>query len=106
VKKLLEDINNSRKQRSIWIRLSYAFIVFLTIITVNWSAIIETHNIILWISIFAVLIVTAAFWWYWTVDLVRKLLNHKEEEFKIIESIVYDLQHIKKDVDELKKSNK
>ena len=106
MKKLLEDIDNSRRQKSAWIRLSYVFIVFLTIITVNWSTIIETHNITLWISISTVLILTAAFWWYWTIDLVRKLLNHKEEEFKIIESIVHDLQYIKKDVDELKKSNK
>jgi hypothetical protein len=106
VKKLLEDINNSRRQRSKWIKLSYVFIVFLAFLTINWSTIVETHSLALWVSISAILIPVAAIWWYWTVNLVRKLLNHREEEFKIIESIVHDLQHIKKDLDELKKTNK
>lgn len=106
MKKLLEDINNSRRQRSKWIKLSYVFIVFLAFLTINWSTIVETHSLALWVSISAILIPVAAIWWYWTVNLVRKLLNHREEEFKIIESIVHDLQHIKKDLDELKKTNK
>jgi len=106
VKKLFEIIAEARQQRSNWIKLSYVFIVFLAFITINWSTIVETHSLALWVSISAILIPVAAIWWYWTVNLVRKLLNHREEEFKIIESIVHDLQHIKKDLGELKKTNK
>jgi len=106
VKNLFKTINESRQQRSDWVKLSYAFIAFLAFITINWSTIVERHSLALWVSISAILIPIAAIWWYWTVNLVRKLLNQKEEEFKIIESIIHDLQHIKKDLDELKKTNK
>jgi ABC-type bacteriocin/lantibiotic exporter with double-glycine peptidase domain len=90
--KQLEDID---RQRLFWLRISGFIAVSILFIIVDWKF-VQSYDLS-WIFITAGLI-SAVTWWYWTMMIIRKLLNHKTVESIIMIELVSEIKEIKKEV--------
>jgi len=101
LKQHLARLKKFDTERKGWLILS-AFVVVSVIGTIfNWKFIIDEHLVWLIISIGFSL---AVCWWYWTMKLIRHLLESKTVEYEILDDLVITLRDIKEDVKKSMKS--
>jgi ABC-type bacteriocin/lantibiotic exporter with double-glycine peptidase domain len=92
-----ENLTAFNKQRKLWVLLSVFVVLAISDIIFNWSAV--TTGRIVWVFILAGLLVSIV-WWYWTMKIIRQLIDHRVEESEILLEVVRDIQDIKKEVNE------
>jgi predicted membrane channel-forming protein YqfA (hemolysin III family) len=88
----LHIIDNERKG---WLFLSVFVSMAVLGIIFGWSSVRESHLIWLVVSLGMVLSVV---WWYWTMRLIRRMLQFKREESEILLGIVKEIRYIKNKV--------
>ena len=104
-KKLIEanqkDLDALHNQRRLWLWASS--IVFWAIICIifAWDWIDGLHSKSIWWFIVSCMLILSINWWYWTMRVIRKLVNHQAVEYDLLKSILHDLARIKKDVKDL-----
>ena len=88
----LHVIDNERKG---WLVLS-AFIAAAIIgIIFGWNIVLQSHLVWLVVCVGLVLSVT---WWYWTMKLIRQMIEFKREESEVLLELINDIRYIKKSV--------
>ena len=95
--KLQEHLKAFDKQRKLWLVLSSFVIIAVSDIIFNWSSV--TSSYLIWVFASVGLLV-AVVWWYWTMRLLKQLINHRIEESEILHDIFLDIKDIKKEVKE------
>jgi ABC-type bacteriocin/lantibiotic exporter with double-glycine peptidase domain len=92
----LKAFNNQRKA---WLVLSAFVMITIVTITADWNHI---ESKLLWI-LASIGTAVAAIWWYWTMRIIRQLLEHRQEESEILHDVVQSIREIKEDVKKLPK---
>jgi ABC-type long-subunit fatty acid transport system fused permease/ATPase subunit len=92
----LNDIKAIDKQRRYWLMLSIFVVTMVTYIVIDWNQ-ISNNQWQLW-PIGLMALITTIVWWYWTMRVIRTLLNHRQEEVEILQDLVLDIKDIKKNV--------
>ena len=95
----LEKLKAFNNQRKVWLLLS--LFVMITIITVT----VDINHIrpnLLW-TIVSIGVCMTAVWWYWTMRIIRQLIEHQQEESDILVDVVTTIREIKEDVKKLPK---
>lgn len=95
--KYLTDFRRLNKHRKIWTYSSIIIIILFFVIFLNWN-IIEYYNL-QWILVAGGMLLSIA-WWYWTLLLVKKIIEHKIDEVIILEEIINDFKDIKNNLKE------
>ncbi len=85
-------------QRDIWIKFSFLFFIAIVLFITEWADIIALKNKFLRSGIFIFFSCISVCWWYWTMNLIKKLLTFRQEELTILEEISKDIKNIKNDV--------
>lgn len=99
LKKHLDKLHAFDNERRAWLILS-AFVVLSVLgIIFSWDAVTHSKTIYLIASLGLVLSVT---WWYWTMRLVRHLLESKTEEYELLSEVVEMVRDVKSDVKKLR----
>jgi hypothetical protein len=102
-KKLSRHLKNLKlfnNQRKAWLALS-AFVVLVIGKVVFDQTILENHHYV-WAMISIGLTISVT-WWYWTMRLIRQLIDHRRDESEILYDIVASIRDIKEDVKNLPK---
>jgi uncharacterized membrane protein len=94
--KNLKAFNNQRK---LWLKLSAFVVGAIITITVDWNTI---EPKVLW-AVALVGTVLAAIWWYWTMQVISQLIEHRKEESEILNDVITCIREIKEDVKKLPK---
>jgi ABC-type bacteriocin/lantibiotic exporter with double-glycine peptidase domain len=94
--KKLKAFNNQRK---VWLLLSLFVMITIIIVTVDINYIQPN---LLW-TIVSIGVFIAAVWWYWTMRIIRQLIEHQQEESEILVDVVTTIREIKEDVKKLPK---
>jgi hypothetical protein len=88
----LEKFNQQRRR---WLVLS-AFVVISVLATIfDWQHI--QHHKLEW-TLASLGFTLAVFWWFWTMKLIRYLIDHKIKEHEILNDIVSDIRSIKQEI--------
>jgi Flp pilus assembly protein TadB len=88
----LHIIDNERKG---WLILS-AFVAAAVLgIIFGWNTVRESH--LIWLVVCTGLVLSVT-WWYWTMRLIRQMLEFKREESEILLDIVKEIRYIKNKV--------
>jgi ABC-type bacteriocin/lantibiotic exporter with double-glycine peptidase domain len=95
----LEKLKAFNNQRKVWLLLS--LFVMITIITVTVDINYIQPNL-LW-TIVSIGVFITAVWWYWTMRIIRQLIEHQQEESEILVDVVTTIREIKEDVKKLPK---
>ena len=93
----LKKLNSERK---VWLAFSSVVCLGILFLIFDWNFIQALH---LQSYVIIVGFIISITWWYWTMRLIRIILSHREEEFKILQEIVDDIKIIKKDITNLNK---
>ncbi len=96
----LKNLKAFNNQRKAWLFLSLFVVVSVGKIVFDWSF-LESHHL-LWAVATAGLVVSVL-WWYWTMSLIRQLLDQRKEESEILVDIVQSIKEIQEDVKKLPK---
>lgn len=98
IKPHLEKLHQFDNERKGWLALS-AFVVATIIgIVFGWNLVIQNH--LLWLIVSGGLTISAI-WWYWTMRVIRHLIQSKHDEYIILNDIVLTVQEIKENVKKL-----
>lgn len=95
----LQHLKAFNNQRKAWLVLSAFVVGAIITITVDWNNIQPN---LLWLMA-SIGTVVAATWWYWTMKLIRQLIDHRREEYEILHDVVKSIREIKEDVKNLPK---
>lgn len=95
INKHIEQLKKFDRQRKNWLRLS-AFVV-IAVLGILWDwEVIKQYRLAWWFG--AAGLVISVLWWYWTMIVIRLLIEHRRDETEILYEIVRDIKEIKKDI--------
>lgn len=97
---IITSLKKLNSERKVWLAFSSVVCLCILFLIFDWNCIQTLH---LRAYVIAGGLMLSVAWWYWTMRLIRIILSHREEEFKILQEIVDDIKIIKKDITDLNK---
>ena len=94
----INKLHQFDSERKAWLGLSVFVIAVIVGIVFGWNLVVQNH--LLWLVVAGGLTISSV-WWYWTMRVVRHLINSKHDEYVILQDIVDSIAEIKKDVKNL-----
>ena len=95
----LDKLHAFDNERRAWLVLSSFVVVSVLGIILSWDAVTHSKIIYLVGTLGLVLSVT---WWYWTMRLVRHLLESKTDEYQLLTEVVEMVRSVQDDVKKLR----
>ena len=98
LKSHIAELEKFNKERIFWMRLSGFVAISILLIVLDWT-LLGQHSIH-WVLISLGLVLSVS-WWYWTMKMVRTVIDHRVVEVEILANIVTDIKEIREDVKKL-----
>lgn len=98
LQKHLRDLKKFNDQRIFWLKLSGFVVIVVLMSILDWALL--GKNDLYWYLVSAGLALSVI-WWYWTMMLLRHILQHRVDETEILSSILNDIREIKEEVKKL-----
>jgi hypothetical protein len=98
LKSHVAELEKFNKERIFWLRLSGFVAISILLIILDWTILGQNSTFWILVSLGLTLSVT---WWYWTMKLVRKIIDHRLVEVEILSNIVGDIKEIREDIKKL-----
>jgi hypothetical protein len=96
----LRHLKAFNDQRRAWLVLSFFVTATILKIVFDWKSFKSAHIIWMFLTLgFTVSVV----WWYWTMRLIRQLIDHRKDESEILYDIVQAIRDIQTEVKNLPK---
>ena len=96
-----KDIVRLNRQRKYWLIFSSVIFIGVILVIVFSTNINNLKSEAIWWGIGAVGLVVSVNWWYWTLTLVRRVLEHQIKMVLLLEEITTDVTGIRLDIREL-----
>jgi hypothetical protein len=93
-----KDTEIISKQRRWWLFASSIVIVSIVGVIAGWEIVGDLESKAVWWVVASLMMLVSANWWYWTMSMLRKLINQQQSEVAIIANLAADIQEIRKDV--------
>jgi hypothetical protein len=90
-----EELSKIDIQRKAWLVLSALVFVAAGAVIFDATRLEELH--ILWI-ITSLGIILSVVWWYWTMNIINKVLTHRNEEIKVLIDLCNEVKSIKEGI--------
>lgn len=100
-----KDLDRIHDQRRLWLWASSVVFWALIFIIFAWDWIDGMQSKSIWWVIVSCMLILSINWWYWTMRVIRRLVNHQATEYDLLQSILHDLSSIKQDVRDLNSGN-
>ena len=98
IKSHVAELKKFNKERIFWLRLSGFVAISILLIVLDWTVL--GKNNFHWVIVSTGLTLCVV-WWYWTMRLVRKVIDHRVVEVEILSDIVSDIKEIREDIKKL-----
>lgn len=96
-----QDLKNLSNQRRHWMFLSCLVVIVVISIIFKWEYLHQSH-LLLW-TVVSLGLTVSMVWWYWSMRLIKQLLDYRILESRILFDIYLTIGEIKKDVKNLPK---
>jgi hypothetical protein len=97
---IIQDLERFNKERKLWLLISSFVTLAILAIGLEWNKILSGHAV--WAIVFTTLSISAV-WWYWTMRIVKTVIQHRHQEVEILHDLIIDIREIKKEVNNLMK---
>lgn len=108
-KKLIEhneaDLEQINQQRRWWLLASSLVFSGIVILIFAWDIIDHLHSKSIWWVIVSLMLILSVNWWYWTMRVMLRLINHQKIEFTIIHELLADIRELKSDIKQMGNQN-
>lgn len=96
-----KDLENINEQRRLWLYAS-SFVLFGIVLLIGgWEWIDHFHSKEIWWVLTSLMLIISVNWWYWTMRVMLRLINHQKEEFSIIAELINDVRQLRVSLKEL-----
>lgn len=95
LKQHVEDLHKIDNQRKGWLALSAFVAAGVLGLIFGWNWVNDNH--LIWVIVSGGLMISVI-WWYWTMKLIRHLINHKLTEAEILHEVIEDIRYIRNNV--------
>ncbi len=100
LKAQLKILNELDRKRILWLKFSGVVFLAIIVLIIDWAFISNTK----WAAlVFSLGLVLSAVWWYWTMSVVRQMVDQRKAESSALIEIIEDIKEIKKNVRDLDK---
>jgi hypothetical protein len=101
IEKFKLDIIRLNNQRIRW--LTFSSLIFTVVILIIFLSekINDLHSHTIWWVIGSLGLLLSINWWYWTLTLIRRVLQHQIDTVIILSEITNDVKEIKTDINDL-----
>ena len=107
IKTILErhnrDIDKLNNQRQLWLYASSVVLVAVLFLIFGWDWLSSLSSRKLWWLIISSMILIAVNWWYWTMSLIKQLMEHHTNSIKVIKSLISDINAVRSDLTDIDK---
>lgn len=100
-----QDLVQLDQQRKRWLIASSFVYSAIIILIFTWDWLDGLGEKSVWWVVVSLMLVLSINWWYLTMRMIRRFMNHRSIEVGLILNIMEDLREIKQDVKKLKNSN-
>lgn len=101
ISKFKSDITRLNDQRQRWLMFSSVIFVGVILIIFFSDTINNLQSQTVWWMIGSVGLLVSINWWYWTLTLIRRVLQHQIDTVVILNEITNDVKDIKTDITDL-----
>jgi hypothetical protein len=98
-----KDIEIISKQRRYWLFSSSIVMIAIVGVIAGWDATTALGSKSVWWLVVTSMLLVSANWWYWTMQVVRKLILHQKNEMALIAELVDNIHSIREDVSSLRR---
>jgi ABC-type proline/glycine betaine transport system permease subunit len=95
------DLEQINEQRRTWLYASSVVIISVLVLIFGWDWLDTFHSKTLWWVVVSLILIVSVNWWYWTMRVMLRLINHQKIEFSIISELLTDIREIRKEVRQL-----
>jgi len=99
LEKIKEDLARFNKERKFWLLVSGFITAAAVAISLECNEILTSHTTT-WLVVVGLII--SVIWWYWTMKIVKTILQHRYQEVEILHDLIVDIKEIKTEVSKLK----
>ena len=94
-------IKHINEQRQLWLIASS--IVFTAVVSLifSWDWLSGLHEKSVWWVIVSIMLMICMNWWYWTMKVIRLLLQHQQEEYELIRDLLLEIKNIREELKDL-----
>ena len=108
-KRLIEennkDLEQINAQRRVWLYASSVVVLATVFLIFGWNWLDHFDSKAVWWVTISSMLVLSVNWWYWTMRVMLRLINHQKIEFSIIAELLSDIKEIRKEVRQLSNQN-
>ena len=98
LEKHANDIKKINDQRRTWLWAS-SVVLFAAVLTIfGWDWADNYHNRGIWWFVTSTMIIISVNWWYWTMRVIRIILEHQAVEYALLHSLLEDVGEVKEDI--------
>lgn len=88
------ELDKINKQRRIWLYISSSVVMYaIAVITAIDYIFADKHSLLGWAIISASLLLSIS-WWYWTMGIIRTIINDLFLEYTILQEIISEVSEI------------
>lgn len=102
IHKFRKNLTKLNKHHKLWLIFSIISLLTIFLIFILWDFIVEKNSDLLTWGTISSGITLSIIWWYWTMHLVRRMLNYQHSMIDILSEITVDIKEIKIEVSDLK----
>lgn len=93
-----KDLNRINQQRRWWLYASSVVLFGIISLIFAWDWLDDFHSKTVWWFIASTMLIISVNWWYWTMKVIKRIIEHQEIEFDLITSIMTELREVKRDI--------
>jgi hypothetical protein len=101
----LEDLEKINNRRRSWLYASSIVVIGIIFIIFSWDWLDHFHQSSVWWVIVSLMLVISINWWYWTMRVVRLLLDHQHAQHMLLRCIIEDVVQSREDIKHLVTNN-
>lgn len=99
--KFRKDVRSLDNHRVIWLILSAVIFFGVILFGLSWNYLVKLNSTPVWTTVLSGALTITVFWWYWTMRMIRRLLEHQDMVIEILVDITTDVKKIKNHISEI-----
>ena len=99
-KSQIEKLNS---QRRAWLYASSVVFVGIILLIFGWDFVDNFHTKKAWWAIVSLMLILSINWWYWTIRVIRMLIQQRRNEIDVLSELIVNIKLVKTEVSDLSK---
>ena len=100
-----KEIVEIANQRKWWLYASSIVFSSTILLIFGWDFITGLNQKSIWWVVVSLMLIICMNWWYWTMKIVHKLLQHQHNEYELIRELLLDIKEARELIIEIKNNS-